>query len=195
MSNSNKAQAGKTAGTSAAPETKSTTAAPGTTVTENAPVASTEAPNIVPTVPAAPAVAKTRLFWQKACNNIKESTNTEIKAGEVFGATDKKVFIENPKAGQEGEPKAIEVPVYSLKRGKRIYYTPYVTPEQATAAMEANKVKEEAKATAAKAKEEEKAKKAAEKGVKTADGKAVQGAAIDPATISEASLDADGGTK
>ena len=140
-----------------------------------APAPAAAAP-VVPTVPPAPVVAKTRLFWQKSCHSLKESTNTEIKAGEVFVKTSHTVNIENPDAAARTTTPVISAIVYSLKRGKRIYYTPYVTPEQAAAAEVLANTKATEKAEKEKAKADEKAKKEAEKAAKAGN----QGAAVAP---------------
>lgn len=137
-------------------------AAPEVVVTEGAATAST---SIVPTAAAAPAVAKTRLFWQKSCHSLKESTNTEIKADEQFVRTAHRVMVL-----PNGATEPVENIVYSLKRGKRIYYTPAInlTAEQMEAADKAAEVKAAEKAAADAKKAEEKAKKEAAKAEKAA---------------------------
>ena len=166
-------------------EATKTTAAPAAQVTETDAIASTDrnasgdAPAAGAAVAEAPVVVngaaaavkeevKTRLFWQKACNDVKQSTNTVIKPDEVFVLTDRKVWAlpdgKKPQNTTDNAP--VEVPVYSLKRGKRIYYTFYVNPDQIAAATKAGQAKAEAKAAADKIKADEKAKKDAEKAAK-----------------------------
>lgn len=105
-----------------------------------------------------PEVAKTRLFWQKSCADIKASTMTEIREGEEFTKTGNTVMIQ-----REGDEQPIEMPVYSLRRGKRIYYTPYVTEEQAAVADQAYQAKMEERASKEKEKEDARAARKAEK--------------------------------
>ena len=94
-------------------------------ITENAPASSTALADgssvvdsnlvVVPVAAAVPVVAKTRLFWQKSCDSVKESTMTEIKTGENFTRTAHKVNVLHV-----GATESVENLVYSLKRGKRI---------------------------------------------------------------------------
>ena len=149
-------------------------------------MASTELPAVpapvaAAAVPAAPAKVLTRLFWQKTCHSLKDSTNTEVKDGEVFVKTPHQVQIPNPDAATATETPYVTVPVFSLKRGKRIYYTPYVSPEQAAAAEVLATVKAGEKAKKEEAKKAEKAAKEAEKAAK----KATQPAAAQPAAVAQ----------
>jgi len=114
--------------------------------------------SIVPTAVAAE-VAKVRLFWQKSCGSMKDSTLTPIKDDEVFVKTTHMVGI-IPAGSPEGTA-AVPETVYSLKRGKRIYYTPssFITDAQRLAADTATSLKNQEKEAAAKAKADEKAKK------------------------------------
>lgn len=136
----------------------STEAAPAPAAGSGAPAA------VVPTAAAAtPARPKVRLFWQKTCHSLKESTNTEIKDDEVFTRTSHLVNVL-----PEGATEPVANNVYSLKRGKRIYYTPssYLTPEMMAAADAATNAKNAEKDAKAKAAADEKAKKEAEKAAK-----------------------------
>jgi hypothetical protein len=142
-------------------------------VTETAAQASTAT---VPVAPATPAVPKTRLFWQKTCHDLKQSTNTEIKEGEVFTKTSHRVMVQ-----PEGATEPQEAIVYSLKRGKRIYYTPYVTDEQRAAADAAFEAKEQERLAKEKEKADKKAAAEAEKAAKAA----TQPAAAQPAATTE----------
>ena len=74
---------------------------------------------------------KTRLYHHKACSDLKESTNSEIRAGEYFVRTTHKVMVLSVEIC---EP--IENIVYCLKRKNRYYYTPamLLTEEQINAA-------------------------------------------------------------
>ncbi len=143
-------------------------------VTEAAPAAST---SVVPTAAvAAPSRPKVRLFWQKTCHSLKESTNTEIKEDEVFVRTSHQVNVL-----PEGATEPVANLVYSLKRGKRIYYTPasYLTQEMLDAANAATNAKNAEKEAKAKAAADEKAKKEAEKAAKAAtEPKVVGGPAV-----------------
>ena len=100
---------------------------------------------------------KVRVFWHKACVNEKETTLTQLKASETLKKTDAKVSLTNPEF-VDAEKTPNELPtiikdVYSLKRGKRIYYLHDVTPTDITRAEEqAVKIANE-KAAEAKAKE------------------------------------------
>lgn len=79
---------------------------------------------------------KVRVFWHKACLNSKESTLTLLKADETLKKTDAKVSVPNPENAED----LIIKDVYSLKRGKRIYYLHDVTTadiEKASAAAAA----------------------------------------------------------
>ena len=58
-----------------------------------------------------------KVFWHKRCIDEKKTTKTTLKPHEVLTLTDGTVTIEEKL-----------VPVYSLKRGKRIYYLIDVTP-------------------------------------------------------------------
>ena len=143
-------------------------------VTENAPVSSTA--SVVPSVAAQPVVAKTRLFWQKACGSIKESTNTEIKANEVFVRTSHVVNVL-----PEGATEPVQNLIYSLKRGKRIYYTPssYLSPAQLEAANAASDLKAKEKEAADKKKaDEKKAKEEAKTAAAAGQPKVVGGPAV-----------------
>jgi hypothetical protein len=90
---------------------------------------------------------KVKVFWHKACTNEKESTLTTLKKDEVLKKTDAKVSI--PSEGGEN----IIKDVYSLKRGKRIYYLHDVTPQDCVRAEEAS-VKKAQEAAAEKAAKE-----------------------------------------
>jgi hypothetical protein len=90
---------------------------------------------------------KVKVFWHKACTNEKESTLTTLKKDEVLKKTDAKVSI--PSEGGEN----IIKDVYSLKRGKRIYYLHDVTPQDCVRA-EAESVKKAQEAAAEKAAKE-----------------------------------------
>jgi len=149
--------------------------APEVKVTET-PAASTL--SIVPTA-VAKEVPKVRLFWQKACGSIKESTLTPIKDDEVFVRTAHTVGV-IPAGAAEGTAPVIEI-VYSMKRGKRIYYTPssFITDAQRVAADLATNTKNAEKETAAKVKADEKLKKEqAKKDAAAAGPKVVAGATI-----------------
>ena len=124
--------------------------------------------SIVPTAAVVPEVAKVRLFWQKSCGNQKESTLTPIKDTETFVRTTHQVGI-IPAGSPEGTKPTVET-VYSLKRGKRIYYTPssFITDDQRKAADLATDAKTKEKEAAAKVKADEKAKKEQEKKDKAA---------------------------
>lgn len=132
---------------------------------------------VVPTAAAAaPSRPKVRLFWQKTCHSLKESTNTEIKEDEVFTRTSHQVNVL-----PEGATEPVANLVYSLKRGKRIYYTPssYLTPDMLAAADAATNAKNAEKDAKAKAAADEKAKKEAEKAAKAAtEPKVVGGPAV-----------------
>jgi hypothetical protein len=154
---------------------------PSTVVVETPAVPATQAPVAAAAAPAAPAKVLTRLFWQKTCHSIKESTNTEVKPNEVFVKTPHQVQIPNPDATQAAATPYVTVPVYSLKRGKRIYYTPYVSPEQAAAAEVLATSKATEKAEKEAAKKAEKEAKEAEKAAK----KATQAAAVQPAAVAQ----------
>jgi len=114
--------------------------------------------SIVPTATAVE-VPKTRLFWQKSCGSMKDSTLTPIKEDEVFVKTTHMVGI-IPAGSPEGTA-AVPEAVYSLKRGKRIYYTPssFITDAQRQAADTATEAKMKEKEAAAKLKADEKARK------------------------------------
>ena len=68
---------------------------------------------------------KVRVYWHKQCSNIKESTLTTLYAKETLKLTDGKVSIPS----EENQEELIIKDVYSLKRGKRIYYLFDVTPQ------------------------------------------------------------------
>lgn len=97
---------------------------------------------------------KVRAFWHKRCSNVKESTMTTLKAEEILKKTDGTATI--PAPTEENPDATITVPVYSLKRGKRIYYITDVTPQDITRseaaaqskAAEAEAAKEAAKVAA-----------------------------------------------
>jgi hypothetical protein len=166
-------------------------------VTEGEPKASTEVAPAEPAAPAAvvptaaaatPARPKVRLFWQKTCHSLKESTNTEIKDDEVFVRTSHQVMVL-----PEGATEPVANLVYSLKRGKRIYYTPasYLTPEMMAAANAATDAKNVEKDAKAKAAADEKAKKDAEKAAKAATEPKVVGG---PAVVAPAAVAAPAAT-
>ena len=90
---------------------------------------------------------KVKVFWHKACTNEKESTLTTLKKDEVLKKTDAKVSIPS----EDGTP--VIKDVYSLKRGKRIYYLHDVTPQDCVRAEEAS-VKKAQEAAAEKAAKE-----------------------------------------
>ena len=124
--------------------------------------------SVVANAAVVPEVAKVRLFWQKSCGNMKESTNTPIKDNEVFVRTTHQVGI-IPAGSPEGTKPTVET-VYSLKRGKRIYYTPssFITDAQRLAADTATDLKVKEKEAAAKVKADEKLAKENEKKAKAA---------------------------
>ena len=67
---------------------------------------------------------KLKVYWQTHCNP-KESTLTTLYVNETLKLTDGKVSIQS-----EEDPEVyLTYPVYSLKRGKRIYYVLNVTDE------------------------------------------------------------------
>ena len=121
--------------------------------------------SIVPTAAPIATLPKVRLFWQKTCEKLKESTNTEIKKDEVFTKTPHQVYV---------LPEGVTVPVvntvYSMKRGKRIYYTPssYLTADMLAAADAKAEVTTKEKAEVEAKKKAEAAKKEADKAAKTA---------------------------
>ncbi len=92
---------------------------------------------------------KVKVFWHKACINEKESTLTTLKKEELLKKTDGKVSV--PSA--ENPEELIIKDVYSLKRGKRIYYLHDVTPQDIVRA-EAEAVKKAQEAAAEKAAKE-----------------------------------------
>ena len=128
---------------------------------------------------AAPAVPKVQLFWRKSCDNVKDATKTEIKADEVFVRTSHKVMVDGK-----------EETIYSLKRGKRIYYTPssFITDEQRVAANAASDLKAEEKAKAEAVKAEEKKKKEEEKASKAAEAAKITAAAPAAGVVTEDSM-------
>ena len=71
------------------------------------------------------------LFGNITCHGFKDAIRTKIDAGEHFVRTSHKVMV---LPAESFEP--IENTVYSLKRGKRTYYTPamLLTQEQIDAA-------------------------------------------------------------
>ena len=77
---------------------------------------------------------KVRVFWHKACSDEKSTTLTTLKPDEVLTKTNLSL------TGPEGHVKD----VYSLKRGKRIYYLLDVTPQDITRAFQKAKEKLEA---------------------------------------------------
>jgi len=68
---------------------------------------------------------KVRVYWHKHCSNVKESTLTTLYAKETLKLTDGKVSIPS----EENQDELVIKNVYSLKRGKRIYYLFDVTPQ------------------------------------------------------------------
>lgn len=90
---------------------------------------------------------KVKVFWHKACTNEKESTLTTLKKDEVLKNTGAKVSVPS----ENGEN--IIKDVYSLKRGKRIYYLYDVTPQDIVRA-EAEAVKKAQEVAAEKAAKE-----------------------------------------
>ena len=76
-----------------------------------------------------------RVFWHKRCENVKESTLTKLRPEESLTKTDSSL------TDPEGNVKDI----YSLKRGKRIYYLTDVTPQDIVKAALIKKEKDELK--------------------------------------------------
>jgi hypothetical protein len=76
-----------------------------------------------------------RVFWHKSCRNVKESTLTTLRPEESLTLTDSSL------TDPEGNVKAI----YSLKRGKRIYYLIDVTPQDCVKASLIKKERDELK--------------------------------------------------
>lgn len=70
-----------------------------------------------PIVKVAEESRKVRVFWHKRCTNEKKTTLTTLLPSETLTLTDGTVTIEEK-----------IIPVYSLKRGKRIYYLIDVIP-------------------------------------------------------------------
>ena len=68
---------------------------------------------------------KVKVFWHKQCTNVKESTLTTLYAKETLKITDGKVSVPS----EENPEELVIKNVYSLKRGKRIYYLYDVTPQ------------------------------------------------------------------
>ena len=159
----------KTAPAATTTATKSAAPASEVVVTETAAASTTAAAAAVPVAAAvAPAVPKVQLFWRKSCDSVKDGTKTEIKADEVFTRTSHKVMVDGK-----------EETIYSLKRGKRIYYTPssFITDEQRAAADLATDAKNKAKEVEDAKKADEKKKKEAEKAAKAADAAKITSAA------------------
>jgi len=178
----------KTASANTATDTKTTGAQGAEVVVTEQPAASSV--SIVPTAVAVE-VPKVRLFWQKACGSMKDSTLTPIKDDEVFVRTSHQVGV-IPAGAPDGTAPVAET-VYSMKRGKRIYYTPssFITDAQRLAADTATDLKVKEKEAAAKVKADEKAKKEqAKKDAAAAGPKVVAGPTVvaAPATITEKSL-------
>jgi len=90
-----------------------------------------------------------RVFWHKHCENVKESTLTKLRPEEILTKTDSSL------TDPEGNVKAI----YSLKRGKRIYYLFDVTPQDCVKAALKKKEIDELKERQRKEKEALKEKK------------------------------------
>lgn len=59
-----------------------------------------------------------RVFWHKSCTDLKKTTLTTLKPEETLVKTNGTVTVENE-----------TLEVYSLKRGKRIYYLTDVTEQ------------------------------------------------------------------
>jgi hypothetical protein len=70
---------------------------------------------------------KVKVYWHKRCSNEKDTTVTTIKSDEFLKKTDGTAVIPSPTA--EDPNATTTVPVYSLKRNKRIYYLTDVTPQ------------------------------------------------------------------
>ena len=71
---------------------------------------------------------KVKVFWHKSCINDKESTLTTLRVEETLTPTNASIIVDE-----------IETPIFSLKRGKRIYYLYDVTPQEAVNAHSRNK--------------------------------------------------------
>jgi hypothetical protein len=94
-----------------------------------------------------------RVFWHKACKDIKESTMTKMKPEESL------TYTENKANDDQGNVKE----VLSLKRGKRIYYTIDYTLDELTLAQQSFNEKQALKEAEKKAKEELKEKEKEDK--------------------------------
>ena len=82
------------------------------------------------------------VYWHKECSNVKKTTKTTLKPNETLRLTDKVLTIEEK-----------PVPVYSLKRNKRIYYLIDVTPSDIAKAALAKQKADTLKEDERKAKE------------------------------------------
>jgi len=83
-----------------------------------------------------------RVFWHKRCTNDKKTTKTTLKSHEILRLTDATVTIDEK-----------IVPVYSLKRNKRIYYLIDVTPNDIVKAASEKKRLDALKEAESKVKE------------------------------------------
>jgi hypothetical protein len=82
---------------------------------------------------------KVKIYWHKACNDEKKITNTTLKVDEYLRITDGKVTVPAPTADDANA--TVTLPVYSLKRGNRIYYLTDVTPSDIVKAEKVAKEK------------------------------------------------------
>ena len=98
-------------------------------------------------------ISERRVFWHKACKNLKESTMTKMKDDESL------TYTENLASDDQGNVKE----VLSLKRGKRIYYTIDYTLEELTSCLQSFNAKKKLKEDEKKAKEELKEQEKANK--------------------------------
>ena len=93
------------------------------------------------------------VFWHKVCSDPKKITKTTLYAKETLKKTDGSVTLPNPSFKDAEttpeEPLTITKDVYSLKRGKRIYYLHDVTPTDILKAKIAKEASDKAKADAA----------------------------------------------
>jgi len=82
------------------------------------------------------------VYWHKSCSNVKKTTKTTLKVNEILRLTDATVTIDEK-----------IVPVYSLKRNKRIYYLIDVTPNDIVKAASEKKRLDALKEAESKVKE------------------------------------------
>ena len=97
------------------------------------------------------------VFWHKVCTDPKKVTKTTLYANETLKKTDGTVTLPNPlfkdAETTPDEPLTITKDVYSLKRGKRIYYLHDVTPTDILKAKLAKEASDKKKAEEAAASE------------------------------------------